>query len=199
MENKHATYSPAFHLISWIALIGGIVTYLVGLWNADMQLNEKGYYFAVLVLGLFAAASYQKTVRDKYEAIPTTALYYTTCLVVFVIAVGLLVIGLWNATLLLSEKGFYGLAYFLSLFGAVAVQKNVRDVWDPTRLRVNEVWFDGANGEGPNGSLRLSIRCTRPDSSRLPSRAALNIHTISSSGQRDSSRWLARSACTIRA
>ncbi|MBD3704220.1 hypothetical protein IE992_19640 [Klebsiella pneumoniae] len=50
--------------------------------------------------------------RDKYEAIPTTALYYTTCLVVFVIAVGLLVIGLWNATLLLSEKGFYGLAYF---------------------------------------------------------------------------------------
>ena len=43
-----------------------------------MQLNEKGYYFAVLVLGLFAAASYQKTVRDKYEAIPTTALYYTT-------------------------------------------------------------------------------------------------------------------------
>ena len=110
MENKHATYSPAFHLISWIALIGGIVTYLVGLWNADMQLNEKGYYFAVLVLGLFAAASYQKTVRDKYEAIPTTSLYYTTCLVVFVIAVGLLVIGLWNATLLLSEKGFYGLA-----------------------------------------------------------------------------------------
>lgn len=84
----------------------------MGLWNADMQLNEKGYYFAVLVLGLFAAASYQKTVRDKYEAIPTTALYYTTCLVVFVIAVGLLVIGLWNATLLLSEKGFYGLAYF---------------------------------------------------------------------------------------
>ena len=139
MENKHATYSPAFHLISWIALIGGIVTYLVGLWNADMQLNEKGYYFAVLVLGLFAAASYQKTVRDKYEAIPTTALYYTTCLVVFVIAVGLLVIGLWNATLLLSEKGLgededqphhryrHG--------GAVAVQKNVRDVWDPTRLR----------------------------------------------------------------
>ncbi|EOO5890651.1 YiaA/YiaB family inner membrane protein, partial [Escherichia coli] len=34
---------------------------------------------------------------------------------------------LWNATLLLSEKGFYGLAFFLSLFGAVAVQKNIRD------------------------------------------------------------------------
>ncbi|STV01840.1 inner membrane protein YiaA [Klebsiella pneumoniae subsp. pneumoniae] len=39
MENKHATYSPAFHLISWITLIGGIVTYLVGLWNADMPVE----------------------------------------------------------------------------------------------------------------------------------------------------------------
>ncbi|PND85162.1 hypothetical protein C1I57_37610, partial [Escherichia coli] len=27
----------------------------------------------------------------------------------------------------LSEKGFYGLAFFLSLFGAVAVQKNIHD------------------------------------------------------------------------
>lgn len=72
METKATTYSPAFHLISWIALVGGILTYLIGLWNAQMELNEKGYYFAVLVLGLFSAASYQKTVRDKYEKIPTT-------------------------------------------------------------------------------------------------------------------------------
>ncbi|WP_284148719.1 inner membrane protein YiaA [Escherichia coli] len=101
--------------------------YLLGLWNAEMQLNEKGYYFAVLVLGLFSAASYQKTVRDKYEGIPTTSIYYMTCLTVFIISVALLMVGLWNATLLLSEKGFYGLAFFLSLFGAVAVQKNIRD------------------------------------------------------------------------
>ncbi|WP_247182524.1 YiaA/YiaB family inner membrane protein, partial [Escherichia coli] len=67
MDNKISTYSPAFSIVSWIALVGGIVTYLLGLWNAEMQLNEKGYYFAVLVLGLFSAASYQKTVRDKYE------------------------------------------------------------------------------------------------------------------------------------
>lgn len=53
-----------------------------------------------------------------------------SCLIAFVIAVGLLVVGLWNATLMLSEKGFYGLAFFLSLFGAVAVQKNIRDAWN---------------------------------------------------------------------
>ncbi|MDI6101706.1 YiaA/YiaB family inner membrane protein [Actinoplanes sp. NEAU-A12] len=37
------------------------------------------------------------------------------------------VVGLWNATMTLSEKGFYGLAFALALFAAVAVQKNVRD------------------------------------------------------------------------
>ncbi len=52
-----------------------------------MQLNEKGYYFAVLVLGLFSAASYQKTVRDKYEGIPTTSIYYMTCLTVLLYSV----------------------------------------------------------------------------------------------------------------
>ena len=45
MDNKISTYSPAFSIVSWVALIGGIVTYLLGLWNAEMQLNEKGYYF----------------------------------------------------------------------------------------------------------------------------------------------------------
>lgn len=107
--------------------MGGIGAYLLGLWNAQMQLNEKGYYFAVLVLGLFAAISLQKTVRDRMENVPVTSLYYGACLSAFIISVALLVIGLMNADLLLSEKGFYGLAFFLCLYGAIAVQKNVRD------------------------------------------------------------------------
>lgn len=68
MDNKISTYSPAFSIVSWIALVGGIVTYLLGLWNAEMQLNEKGYYFAVLVLGLFSAASYQKPFGTSMKA-----------------------------------------------------------------------------------------------------------------------------------
>ena len=39
----------------------------------------------------------------------------------------LLAVGLWNADLLLSEKGFYGMSFLLSLFAAIAVQKNTRD------------------------------------------------------------------------
>ena len=119
--------------------------------------DEKAIILLSWYWGCLPRHLIKKTVRDKYEAIPTTALYYTTCLVVFVIAVGLLVIGLWNATLLLSEKGFYGLAYFLSLFGAVAVQKNVRDAWDPTRLREPL----SVTEEGPEsyvGPLRVADR-----------------------------------------
>jgi len=35
--------------------------------------------------------------------------------------------GLWNATLLLSEKGYYAMSFVLALYSAVTVQKNVRD------------------------------------------------------------------------
>ena len=47
---------------------------------------------------------------------------------IIITSILLLLIGLWNAELLLSEKGFYGIAFVLSLFGAITVQKNIRDI-----------------------------------------------------------------------
>ena len=38
------------------------------------------------------------------------------------------VVGLWNAHLALSEKGYYLTILLYGLFAAVAVQKNVRDL-----------------------------------------------------------------------
>ena len=37
-------------------------------------------------------------------------------------------IGLKNAELLLSEKGFFTMAFILSLFAVVTIQKNIRDI-----------------------------------------------------------------------
>jgi uncharacterized membrane protein YiaA len=119
--------SNAFIGASWVALLAGAVSYNVGLWNADMLLNEKGYYFTVLMFGLFSAVSLQKAVRDDLEGIPVTGIYYGISWFVTVLSILLLVIGLWNADLLRSEKGFYGMSFTLSLFAAVAVQKNIRD------------------------------------------------------------------------
>ncbi|MCI1189166.1 YiaA/YiaB family protein [Hymenobacter sp. DH14] len=120
--------SAAFIAASWVALLLGVVAFNIGLWNANtMALNEKGYYFTVLMYGLFAAISVQKSVRDRLEGIPVTNLYYGISWVSVLLTVLLLAVGLWNATLTLSEKGFYAMAFVLSLFAAIAVQKNTRD------------------------------------------------------------------------
>ena len=120
--------TSAFIAASWGALILGVSAYLIGLWQAEMQLNEKGYYFTLLAYGLFAAISLQKSVRDQSEGIPVTKIYSSLSWVSLGLAIALLTSGLWNATLALSEKGFYAMAFSLSLFAAVAVQKNVRDL-----------------------------------------------------------------------
>ncbi len=119
--------SNAFIAASWVALLAGAVSYCIGLWNADMYLNEKGYYFTVLMYGLFSAVSLQKAVRDQLEGLRVTNIYYGISWFSTILSILLLVIGLWNATLERSEKGFYGMSFTLSLFAAVAVQKNIRD------------------------------------------------------------------------
>ena len=119
--------SPAFIIASWVALLAGMAAYNIGLWNAQMVLNEKGYYFTILMYGLFAAVSVQKSVRDRQDGIAVTNIYYGLSWFSTVLAIGLLVVGLWHATLTASEKGFYAMSFLLSLFAAIAVQKNTRD------------------------------------------------------------------------
>ncbi|MFB9077108.1 inner membrane protein YiaA [Flavobacterium procerum] len=119
--------STAYIVASWVALAAGTVGFIVGLARAEMQLNEKGYYFTVLMFGLFGVVSLQKSVRDKLENLPVTNIYYGICWFGTILSVALLVIGLINATILPSEKGFYAFAFLLALFGAISVQKNTRD------------------------------------------------------------------------
>ncbi|ATP41337.1 hypothetical protein CSE16_15435 [Solibacillus sp. R5-41] len=120
--------TPAFKGASWSALLVGVVSYFIGLFNANMQLNEKGYYFAILVFGLYSAISLQKAVRDKEEGIPVTPIYYGISWVALCVSIALMAIGLYNAaSIVLSEKGFYGMAFVLSVFAAITIQKNIRD------------------------------------------------------------------------
>ena len=119
--------SAAFIGASWVALGAGMFGFLIGLWRSDMELNEKGFYFTVLMYGLFAVVSVQKSVRDRLDGIPVTDIYYGICWFSTILSIVLLSVGLWNATLLPSEKGFYAFAFLLALFAAIAVQKNTRD------------------------------------------------------------------------
>jgi len=117
----------AFVGASWAVLGLGVISYGVGLWNALMTNSEKGFYAAVFVLGVFAAVSLQKSIRDRADGLPVTGLYLGLSWTVVGLAVLMLTVGLWNSGMALSEKGFYGMAFAMTLFAAVAVQKNVRD------------------------------------------------------------------------
>ena len=129
MEQKQTLQpSSAFIGASWAALLIGVSAFLIGLSNAEMELNEKGYYFTVLMFGLFSAISVQKAVRDQMEGIPVTNIYYGLAWFTTLLSIVLLTIGLWNAELARSEKGFYAMSFVLSLFAAIAVQKNTRDM-----------------------------------------------------------------------
>lgn len=129
MEQKQPQKpSAAFIGASWTALIVGISAFIIGLWNAEMELNEKGYYFTVLMYGLFSAISVQKAVRDQLEGIPVTNVYYGLAWFSTILAILLLTVGLWNAELTKSEKGFYAMSFVLSMFAAITVQKNTRDM-----------------------------------------------------------------------
>ncbi|RPF53914.1 inner membrane protein YiaA [Aquisalibacillus elongatus] len=128
VERVEGEPTAAFKGAAWSALLIGVSAYLIGLFNATMQLNEKGYYFAILMFGLYAAVSLQKAVRDKEEGVPVTNIYYGVSWLALVIAISLMAIGLYNAgSITLSEKGFYGMAFVLSLFASITVQKNIRD------------------------------------------------------------------------
>lgn len=120
--------TPAFIGAAWVALGLGLISYCIGLWNAGLELSEKGYFFTLILFGLFSVISVQKCVRDRAEGVAVTDIYYGISWFTTITSIILLVIGLRNADLLLSEKGFYGMAYTLALFAAVAVQKNTRDL-----------------------------------------------------------------------
>ena len=128
MNNFINRPTSAFIAASWVALLAGAVGFMIGLWNANMPLHEKGYYLVILLYGLFSATSLQKTIRDQLEEIPVTTIYYGLCWASMAVCIVLLLISLWNADITMSEKGFYIMSFLLSLFGVVATQKNIRDL-----------------------------------------------------------------------
>ena len=86
--------SNAFVAVSWTMLLVGMTAYFIGLYNATMALNEKGYYFTIIMFGLFSVVSVQKSVRDRLEGIPVTDLYYGISWFAAILSVTLLTIGL---------------------------------------------------------------------------------------------------------
>lgn len=133
------TQKPSFAFVaaSWVAFGIGITGYFAGLFGSQLPLGEKGYYFTVIMFGLFSAISVQKSVRDRLEGVPVTDLYYGISWFCTILSIALLTIGLWNAKMWGSEKGFYAFSFMLALFGVIAIQKNTRDTLSAENTKVS--------------------------------------------------------------
>ncbi|MDF3826746.1 MULTISPECIES: YiaA/YiaB family inner membrane protein [unclassified Pseudocitrobacter] len=95
-------------------LCAGVILYVVCLWGDCPQLTDKGYFLAVLVLGVFTVLTYQRlSGKEKDEG-----RFAGLCRFVLLLATGLMLVGIWNLPLSLTEKGLSVLAWFAAMYGA---------------------------------------------------------------------------------
>jgi len=68
MQKHRRRNTPSFTILAYFTLFAGVALFCIGLYNADnLQLNEKGYYLAVMILVAVGAILTQKVTRDNYE------------------------------------------------------------------------------------------------------------------------------------
>ncbi|PLR69075.1 MULTISPECIES: YiaA/YiaB family inner membrane protein [Bacillaceae] len=68
MQRYRRRNTPAFTVLAYFTFFAGVVMFCIGLYNADnLQLNEKGYYIAVMILVAVGAILTQKVTRDNAE------------------------------------------------------------------------------------------------------------------------------------
>ncbi|WP_160723765.1 YiaA/YiaB family inner membrane protein [Bacillus sp. USDA818B3_A] len=67
-QSKHKRRNTvAFTFLSYFTLFAGIILFTIGLYNAELELNEKGYYIAVMLLIIVRSILTQKVIRDNTE------------------------------------------------------------------------------------------------------------------------------------
>ncbi|WP_046175563.1 YiaA/YiaB family inner membrane protein [Domibacillus indicus] len=67
MQRYRKRNTPAFTFLAYFTFVAGVALFSIGLFNADMELNEKGYYIAVMILVAVGAILTQKVTRDNAE------------------------------------------------------------------------------------------------------------------------------------
>ncbi|OZI11399.1 hypothetical protein CD798_04775 [Bacillaceae bacterium SAOS 7] len=68
MQRYRRRNTPAFTWLSYFTFFAGVALFSIGLYNEDsLELNEKGYYVAVMILVAVGAILTQKVTRDNAE------------------------------------------------------------------------------------------------------------------------------------
>lgn len=68
IDESVSSVTSQWLLITWIAFLGGIITFAIGIYNLDAALSVKGFYSQSLILIVLVSINLQKTTmeRDKY-------------------------------------------------------------------------------------------------------------------------------------
>lgn len=68
MHKYRRRNTSAFTFLAYFIFAAGVILFVIGLWNeTSLELNEKGYYIAVMLLIVAGAIMTQKVVRDNTE------------------------------------------------------------------------------------------------------------------------------------
>ncbi len=130
--------TAAFTAASYFALAAGIFLYCLGIYNADWELNVKGYYLLCMFLIIITSIATQKVVRDNAEdkelrnenpkhRMRNTPAFTGMAVAGLIIGFGMFFIGLFNAPFELNVKGYYIAVMLLISYSAIGVQKVTRD------------------------------------------------------------------------
>ncbi|TLS53784.1 hypothetical protein FE782_00015 [Paenibacillus antri] len=130
--------TPAYTAASYFSLAAGMFLFCIGVYNADWDLNVKGYYLLCMILITMACIVVQKVVRDNTEdrelrqdnpnhRMRNTAAFTGMAYVGLIIGFAMFFIGLYNAPFELNVKGYYIAVILLIAYSAISVQKVVRD------------------------------------------------------------------------
>ncbi|UJF32940.1 hypothetical protein L0M14_25740 [Paenibacillus hexagrammi] len=130
--------TPAFTAATYFAFAAGLFLYGLGIFNAEWELNVKGYYLLCMFLVVITSIVTQKVVRDNTEdralqlenpkhRMRNTPAFTGMAIVGLVIGFAMFFIGLFNASFELNVKGYYIAVMLLIAYSAIGVQKVTRD------------------------------------------------------------------------
>ncbi len=121
-RSKYLKASPVIKTVFWIGLLIGLPAYIIGLQKSEMLVSEKGFYLAVLALGIISTLSIQKILTDKRRGNKLTAIYMVASTLCLLLSVALFSVLVINSNYERTEKGFYAACFILSLMSAIALQ-----------------------------------------------------------------------------
>lgn len=137
--------TPAFTAASYFALAAGLFLYCLGIYNADWELNVKGYYMLCMFLITITSIVTQKVIRDNAEdkelkienpkyRMRNTPAFTGMAIVGLIIGFSMFFIGLYNAPFELNEKGYYIAVILLISYSSIGVQKVTRDNFEDKEI-----------------------------------------------------------------